>query len=121
MMKKMMLIGVMVLCAGVAFAVTQEESSRSLEAEIVKTSITGTVVDENTGDGIAYADVVLDETGATAVTDENGQFAFSELEPGEYSVTAYAEGYAEGTETVEVTEEGGYIEISLTPELPETN
>ncbi len=110
-----MLLGVMVLCAGVVFAVAQEGPATSAEAEMVRTSITGTVVDETTGDGIPNADVVLNDTGDTAITNENGQFEFRNVEPGQYSVTAFADGYSEGTETVEVTEEGADIEISLTP------
>ena len=39
------------------------------------------------GSGVVGAAVVLNESGATGVTGTSGQFAFSNLQPGTYSVT----------------------------------
>ena len=48
--------------------------------------IDGRLIRED-GSGVVGATVLLNETGATAMTGTNGQFAFANLRPGTYSVT----------------------------------
>lgn len=79
-------------------------------------TLSGTVTDGTTGEAIQDATVTLSETGESTRTDENGSFNFSNVEPGSYSISAKASGYQTAEETVEVSEEGGPVQISLEPE-----
>ncbi len=55
--------------------------------------IRGTVYRQETGDPLANATVRLVETGRHALTDENGEFRFDNLPPGDYTLTVIAVGY----------------------------
>lgn len=79
-------------------------------------SITGTVVDATTREGIPRAEVVLQEDGESTSTDEYGSFYFSDVEVGTHNITVEAVNYRPAQERVEVTEEGATIEIQLDPE-----
>jgi hypothetical protein len=65
---------------------------------------------------IADAWVRLAETGQTAITNEQGQFSFSGLQPGHYTVQVRAMGYAENTppDEIEVPSTKGNYTIRLT-------
>ncbi|MEW6173954.1 MAG: S8 family serine peptidase [Bacillota bacterium] len=70
-------------------------------------AITGTVTDG--ANPIAGAAIDLTATGTTpytrsTTTDENGNYSISDLPPGEYSVTASADGFQEASMAVTVTE-----------------
>lgn len=61
---------------------------------IIKTgSIVGTILDLNTGLGIASATVMTSPSTGTFITDINGAFVINEIDPGSYTVTAYANDY----------------------------
>lgn len=108
-----MLIASCVIGSFVLLAATNLE----VEAEKVinETSITGTVVDATTREGIPGAEVILQE-GESTSTDEYGSFYFSDVEVGTHNITAEAVNYRPAQERVEVTEEGATIEIQLDPE-----
>lgn len=63
---------------------------------------------------IANAWVLLAETGQTAITNDEGQFSFSGLQPGLYTLQVRAMGYAENTLPVEVPSPTGDYTIRLT-------
>ena len=66
-------------------------------------SIYGTVVDEATGEPIKSAGVELSPVGLKTVTGSEGQFEFTELDPGKYTLLVTKTGYIAGTNhTIEV-------------------
>ncbi|MFC0186763.1 carboxypeptidase regulatory-like domain-containing protein [Fictibacillus aquaticus] len=73
-------------------------------------SITGTVIDEDTGAPIEGASLkVVNSSGitdATVLTDVNGQYTVNSLAPGNYVITFYSDGH--GTKTV-----GAYVQSNL--------
>ena len=80
--------------------------------------IRGTVYGQGTGDPLANATVRLVETEQRALTDENGEFRFDDLPPGDYTLNVIAIGYrlleednVAMVKAGEITE----VEISLAP------
>ncbi|HEY3581799.1 MAG TPA: TonB-dependent siderophore receptor [Pyrinomonadaceae bacterium] len=87
-----------------------------------KTILTGKVFDPNRA-AIPNADIWISGNGAGAtstVTDANGEFSLL-LSPGEYQVRAMAEGFAEATETVNLTGLKNSQSIELTLSLASSN
>lgn len=107
--KAVMLVSVMVLSIGVAFA-TITPNAHKVEITTFA-SVTGTVVDANSGDAIPNATITLNEESVT--TDEYGAFTMEEIDAGSYTITVEAEGYQKAEKTLEVTEEGANVEITL--------
>ena len=74
----------------------------ALQAQVVGTSIFGSVQDES-GAGIAQAQVVIRsvETGAsrTLITDDAGRYAAPSIAVGAYQITASKEGFAAQVKT----------------------
>ena len=68
--------------------------------------VNGTVTDAGTGDPISGATVYLDDgsTNESATTDADGNYAFTTVEPADYTVTANADGYDAESTTVSVAE-----------------
>ena len=66
-------------------------------------SIYGTVVDKATGEPIKSAGVELSPSGLKTVTGSEGQFEFTELDPGKYTLIITKTGYLDGvSHTIEV-------------------
>ena len=66
-------------------------------------SIYGTVVDKATGEPIKSAGVELSPVGLKTVTGSEGQFEFTELDPGKYTLLVTKTGYMAGvSHTIEV-------------------
>ena len=66
-------------------------------------SIYGTVVDKATGEPIKSAGVELSPSGLKTVTGSEGQFEFTELDPGKYTLLITKTGYIDGvSHTIEV-------------------
>ena len=67
--------------------------------------IVGHVVEDGTEENIAFAAVLIVETGVGATSNENGQFAFTNLAPGKYTLRVTAMGYETMTKEVVVSKE----------------
>ena len=94
-MKKILylLVGI-VLFGGLYYSCAPEE---------LPGSIYGTVVDKATGEPIKSAGVELSPSGLKTVTGSEGQFEFTELDPGKYTLTITKTGYVDGVSgTIEV-------------------
>lgn len=65
-------------------------------------SIVGTVIDSQTGIGIANATVMTSPSTTTVVTDINGNFTIPDVQPGVYTVVAHANDYNSNSVTVSV-------------------
>jgi len=107
------LIPVFIVSVLMAFTITE-----TLQADVERSTIaelSGFITDASTGEAVADAEVTISETGDSATSDAEGWFSFTELEAGTYTVEVNLEGYESYSETVEITEEGGVLEISLNP------
>jgi len=83
-------------------------------------SITGTVVDEQTGNSIAGANIVLKGTKLGAATDSEGRFAIDGLEPGNYGLKVTSQGYSsKSLKDIVVGLEGIELTIQLEPKAIE--
>lgn len=94
-MKKIiyLLVGI-VLFGGLYYSCAPEE---------LPGSIYGTVVDKATGEPIKAAGVELSPSGLKTVTGSEGQFEFTELDPGKYTLIITKTGYVDGVSgTIEV-------------------
>lgn len=111
----MMFVSVLILSLGIAFA---NSSNAQMEVPMNdnRTAIMGTVTDAETNAPVPNAEITLSESGETTQTDEAGTFTFSDLEPGSYTISVDAEGYATSEEAVEVTEEGANVNVELDQE-----
>lgn len=65
-------------------------------------SIVGTIVDSQTGIGIAGASVLTSPSSQTVLTDVNGNFSIADIQPGVYTVTANAQDYNSNSVTVTI-------------------
>ena len=88
-----LLLGLLLVC-GIYQACAPEE---------LPGSIYGTVVDKATGEPIKSAGVELSPSGLKTVTGSEGQFEFTELDPGKYTLIIIKTGYIDGVSgTIEV-------------------
>lgn len=76
-------------------------------------TITGTVVDMDSGDPIQSALVTLSPSGYNTYTGSEGYFEFLDLESRQYTVTVQKTGYVTNRKTV-TTAAGGVVVINLT-------
>jgi len=65
-------------------------------------TLVGTVVDSQTGIGIAGATVVTSPSTTSAITDINGSFTIADVDPGVYTVTAHASDFNSNSLTVSI-------------------
>lgn len=76
-------------------------------------TITGVVKDYDDGHLIQNCQVTLSPSGATSITSTDGQFVFSDLEPGTYTLTFSKSGYTDQNKSVTVTS-GQSTDASIT-------
>ncbi len=104
-----LLLGLLLVC-GIYQACTPED---------LPGSIYGTVVDKATGEPIKSAGVELSPSGLKTVTGSEGQFEFTELDPGKYTLLVTKTGYMDGvSHTIEVKpgqEAKGDVQIEKLP------
>ena len=70
-------------------------------------TIYGHVIDKDTENGLAFATVIIVETGEGTVTDNDGRFVFKKLPSGEYTLRAQFMGYETQEKKVKVSNEYG--------------
>ncbi|MCL2073861.1 MAG: carboxypeptidase-like regulatory domain-containing protein [Marinilabiliaceae bacterium] len=63
-------------------------------------TIYGVVSDNNTGELISVASVVLSPGGKTKTTGTDGRYEFNDLDPAQYTVTVQKSGYQTNRKTV---------------------
>ena len=76
-------------------------------------TISGTVIDLDTGDPIQQATVTLSPTGYDTYTGNDGYFEFIDLDARQYIVTVQKTGYVTNRKTV-TTIAGGVVDVNLT-------
>lgn len=108
--KKKTLFSALILIIGVAMFSTQAVAQEKGEVEL-----SGQVVDASTQEAVSGAQVTLQGKDKEATTGEDGSFTFESLSSGTYTVTVTAEGYQDWEQDVEVTEQGGTVQVELEP------
>lgn len=68
----------------------------------IRGTITGTVVDSQTGIGVHAASVMTSPSTTTVLTDINGNFTIPDVEPGVYTITVHATDFNSNSVTVTV-------------------
>ena len=76
-------------------------------------TISGTVIDLDTGNPIQQATVTLSPTGYNTYTGDDGHFEFLDLDARQYTVTVQKTGYVTNRKQV-TTVAGGVVDINLT-------
>lgn len=83
-------------------------------------TILGTVADATTGEPVPNVNIVLDPGGTSTLTGNDGNYTFTDLEAGTYTLTLTKEGYTPTSKTLEVKAGGqsnGYVLISRVPSV----
>ncbi len=79
-------------------------------------SVSGSVVDKNTGSPVEFATVVLEATEQWAVADEKGRFTISNVPHGKIVVTASCLGYVNDTQEITLSKNVSGLIIKLAPD-----
>ena len=88
-MKKAILSIIFLTLIGFVFA--EGEGTKSTEASVVPpamVSLTGTVIDFNSGEALAGVEVKIDGTDIKTYTDFDGNFEIADVKPGKYNLIA---------------------------------
>ena len=79
-------------------------------------SLIGIVLQEGSDQPLPGATLMILETQRSVVTDDNGEFSFLELTPGEVVLRAGLDGYASVVESLEIaSNEVGFVQLRLPP------
>ena len=98
-----------IACSATVFRASAQEAG-----ERAAVTVTGTVVNEATGEPIAEVIVIAEGLGLTFVTDVQGQFVFDEVPRGVYGISLVHKGYErlEGNLTID---QPGAFRLAMTP------
>ena len=75
-----------ILSCFVISATLAADDAKDKESATAKISISGTIIDETTGESLAGVSVSLEGTDRTVYTNFDGKFKFSGVAPGEYTI-----------------------------------
>jgi hypothetical protein len=75
----------------------------------------GSVIDSETGEKLAGARIVIEETGISTFTDMNGGFSIKQLTPGTYTMKVSYISYEEKQMASQIISDGQQMSISLKP------
>lgn len=110
LLKEKNFLAALMIILGIAMISTEVMAQENEQAEL-----TGQVVDAMNQEPVANAQITLQGENQETSTGDDGTFTFENVEPGTYTLTATAEGYEEWEQEVEVTEQGGAVQIELEP------
>lgn len=105
-----------VLLSAAALFWTAALNTTTADNYLPELEISGSVHDAENGDAIEGAQVMLNDDGESAVTNEYGEFLFSGVEPGTHTLRVDAEGYNATSRQVEVEDDSVAVTIDLYPE-----
>jgi len=109
-----------VLLSAAALFWTAALNTTTADNYLPELEISGSVHDAESGDAIEGAQVMLNDDGESAVTNEYGEFLFSNVEPGLHTLRVDAEGYNATSRQVEVEDDSVAVTIDLYPEDDDT-
>ena len=81
------------------------------------TSVSGTIIDQKTGEPLPYANIVLDDTDFGTASDINGFYIIPNLDDGNYILRVMMIGYAISDNNLYIDSENIRLDIELTPEI----
>jgi|SRR6056297_543219 len=98
----------------VVLADNENDKNSTNTTEVATTSVTGSVVDQNTGEELTGVKVQIENTDVNTYTDFMGNFTLYNLKPGKYEVTVSYVSYEKKTEKVNISVENeNKIKIKL--------
>ncbi len=98
----------------VVLADNENDKNSTNTTEVATTSVTGSVVDQNTGEELTGVKVQIENTDVNTYTDFMGNFTLNNLKPGKYEVTVSYVSYEKKTEKVNISVENeNKIKIKL--------
>jgi hypothetical protein len=98
-MRKFLIVSIMLACIAHSATVKagNEDTKESATAEI---TISGTITDSMTGESLTGVAVSLEGTGKSVYTDFNGNFKFTGLTPGDYTLKTVYISYEEASSKI---------------------
>ncbi len=89
-MKKLLILGLFIGASIITFAALSSAKNASKNAATAASGITvsGQVIDLNSGEALAGVEVMIEGSNKKALTDFDGKYTISDLKPGEYSIIA---------------------------------
>lgn len=113
--KKINLFAILTLFVGMLFAVNTAKAQMGGNSQSQAPSLKGKVIDAQTQQPVPGVELQIKGTDQTTQTNEKGEFSFSGLQPGTYTITAAPEGYKEVTEEIELASSAKEVTIKLAP------
>lgn len=101
-MKRLALIIVSIFVLSISFANASNEESTNAESAVMTTSISGTVLDNITGEALAGVKVTIEGTEKSVYTDFEGNFEIEGIRPGNVELSASYISYKRKVETLSV-------------------
>ncbi len=94
----------------------KESKKRPANSETVSTMLSGSIIDQTTGESLTGVKVILEGTNKVAYTDFDGNFSFSAVKPGKYKVKVdYISYDATNLQNVKVSAGSNSLKIELNP------
>lgn len=100
-MRKVIFVSFILACFTISFS-SAKDDSKGKEAASADISVSGKILDAVTGELLAGVAVSLEETDKIVYTDFNGNFKFTGLTPGEYTIKTTFISYQETSSRVDL-------------------
>ena len=114
-MRTLTVLKVLTVAAALAVGIFLSGSHFAVEGQ-ASASLIGIVLQEGSDQPLPGATLMILETQRSVVTDDNGEFSFLELTPGEVVLRAGLDGYASVVESLEIaSNEVGFVQLRLPP------
>lgn len=92
----------------------EKENKEEVNAEVSQLSLTGKVVDKETQEALVGVKITLDGIDQVAYTDFDGHYQFTNIEKGNYNLTASYISYEKSTvKNIELSLKESQVNISL--------
>ncbi|MBE0637063.1 MAG: carboxypeptidase-like regulatory domain-containing protein [Bacteroidales bacterium] len=118
-MKYLIILASLVIAFYANSASPAVEGGKTEKAGTVKPAavftMTGSVIDMETGEKLAGSKIEIEESGVSIFTDINGNFSIPQLEPGNYTLKVSYISYEEKELASQIISDGKEMTISLKP------
>jgi hypothetical protein len=116
MKAKIIILAVTLLVGFSNIEAKEKETSKDAKAKLT-TSISGTITDAATGESLVGVKVVLEELNTVVYTDFDGNFEFSEISVGDYTVSTKYVSYNTNDKITIDTKKTKNLQIELKADL----
>ena len=112
-------IAIFLFSSSIIFAVNtneekEKENTKKSESAIMTTSISGTILDKNTGEALVGVKIMVNGNEKATYTDFEGFFEIGNIKPGKHELKASYISYKETQENIEVRlEKSNKIKIAI--------